>query len=137
MAKFTSFEDIHAWQKSRKLIREIRYICKRENVCRDFAFIDQITKASRSISYNIAEGFESGSNKEFARFLRYSRRSAAEVRAQLYDALDEEYISKQEFLDLKLQITEIGKMLTRLIQYLHNQTKKPSNYHTISTIETI
>ena len=43
--------------------------------------------------HNIAEGFDSGTNAEFIRFLRYAKRSCTEVQSELYVALDEEYIS--------------------------------------------
>lgn len=46
--------------------------------------------------YNIAEGFESGTDPEFARFLKIARRSAAEVQSELYLALDCEYITHEE-----------------------------------------
>jgi four helix bundle protein len=47
--------------------------------------------------HNIAEGFDAGSNPEFIKFLRYSQRSCSEVQSQLYVALDQAYISPEEF----------------------------------------
>lgn len=47
--------------------------------------------------HNIAEGFDSETNPEFIRFLRYSKRSCTEVQSELYLALDEEYISSSDF----------------------------------------
>ena len=46
--------------------------------------------------HNIAEGFESGSDPEFIRFLKFSRRSASEVQSELYLALDRGYISQDD-----------------------------------------
>jgi len=45
---------------------------------------------------NIAEGFGTGSNPEFLRFLKIARRSASEVQSELYLALDGGYISRSE-----------------------------------------
>lgn len=50
--------------------------------------------------HNVAEGFDSGSNAEFVRFLRYAQRSCTEVQSQLYVALDQKYLSSQEFDDV-------------------------------------
>src|SRR3989338_5406832 len=86
------FEDMEIWQEARILVREVRAICKHPRVRRDFIFIDQITRAARSVLYNVAEGAEAQTNPEFVQFLGYAKRSVGEVRAQLYDALDEQYI---------------------------------------------
>jgi len=125
MTTFRTFEEIQAWQESRKLVRSVRAICKQEMVRKDFTFIDQITRAARSVSANIAEGNDSLNVKDFVNFLGYAKRSAAEVRSHLYDAFDEKYISKQEFDALNLLADRIGKMIARLIQYLHSLHQKP------------
>ncbi len=38
--------------------------------------------------HNIAEGFDPETNPEFVRFIRYAKRSCAEVQSELYVALD-------------------------------------------------
>jgi len=131
MAVFHSFEEIDAWQESRLLVRAIRSICKREQVRRDFAFSDQITRAARSISANIAEGFECMTTKEFINFLSIAKRSSGEVRAHLYDALDEEYISEEEFKSLAEKSKKICRIIAGLIHYL--QTIDNKQRRTIKT----
>lgn len=49
--------------------------------------------------HNVAEGFDSETNPEFIRFLRYAKRSCTEVQSELYLALDEKYITSEEFKD--------------------------------------
>ena len=127
MATFHSFEDIKAWQKSRELTRSIRAICKRENACKDYSFVDQITRSVRSVSANIAEGSEASATREFIRFLRYAKRSVGEVRSHLYDALEEGYISSAEFKELFTLCKEVGKMIAGLVNYLHQKSSKTSN----------
>ena len=82
-AHIKRFEDLEAWQLSRELTNQIYTITKRESICRDFSFVDQIRKAAISIMNNIAEGFERGSNKDFVKFLFIARGSAGEVRSLL------------------------------------------------------
>ena len=50
--------------------------------------------------HNIAEGFDSETNPEFIRFLRYAKRSCTEVQSELYVALDQQYVTSQEFQDV-------------------------------------
>lgn len=64
--RFERFEDIIAWQKAESLTLAIYQSLK---ACHDFAFKDQIQRASVSIMNNIAEGYERKSNKEFKQYL--------------------------------------------------------------------
>ncbi len=50
---------------------------------RPYRLAEQIISSSISISSNIAEGSERGSDKEFVKFLGYSSGSAAELSTQL------------------------------------------------------
>lgn len=63
------FEDLLVWQKSQDLAINIYELFAHS---KDFAFRDQITKASVSISNNIAEGFDRNSNADFSRFLYFA-----------------------------------------------------------------
>ncbi len=109
------FEDVIAWQKARLLNRELFIdFSKTQN----FTFKDQLLRASLSISNNIAEGFERGTKNELRYFLYISRGSTAEVRSMLYTALDNDYISKNRYKELNLQVTEIGRLLTGFIKTL-------------------
>ena len=97
MATIERFEDIQAWQKGRELTQVVYRFSRRAEFAKDFALKDQIRRAAISITSNIAEGFERGGNKEFIQFLSNSQGSCGEVRSQLYVALDESYITSDEF----------------------------------------
>lgn len=115
---FQSFEDIEAWQDARQLTKSIRAICIRQNVKKDNVWVEQISKANLSITSNIAEGNDSQSNSEFAKFLGYSKRSSAEVKSQLYYAYDQGYISEAELESLLKQSHLVSSKLAKLIRYL-------------------
>ncbi|MFK5958258.1 MAG: four helix bundle protein [Lutibacter sp.] len=119
MAKLNSFEEIIAWQKARELNSIIYAITNTNNsFSKDYGLRDQIRRASVSISSNIAEGFERETTKEFIWFLYIAKASAGEFRSQLYLAFDLDYISKNQFEEIKLKINEISKLLSGFIKYL-------------------
>lgn len=94
------FEDIEAWQKARELTWAVCDCSKTGLFAKDFGLRDQIRRAAVSIMSNIAEGFERGGSAEFFQFLAIAKGSAGEVEAQLYVALDQGYITKDEFTSI-------------------------------------
>lgn len=121
MAKFSSFEEIISWQKSRELNKDIYNITnKNSSFSEDFGLRDQIRRSSISISSNIAEGFERETTKEFIRFLYIAKASSGEFRSQLYLAFDLDYITKDEFSKLNLKVNEVSKLISGLIKYLNS-----------------
>ena len=123
MRVFKSFEEIISWQKSRIFNKRIYEITENIGFKKDFDLVRQIRRASISISSNIAEGFERNTDKEFIYFLYVSKASAGEVRSQLYLALDLNYISKIEFDELYLNVSDISKLISGFIKYLENSQK--------------
>ena len=67
---------------------------------------------------NIAEGFNAGSDVEFARFLRISRKSATEVQSHLYVALDGRAIEEPMFDRLYGAAEDVKRLAGGLIRYL-------------------
>jgi four helix bundle protein len=109
--KIERFEDFIAWQKARKLIGQIYKLTSRGEFARDFGLKDQIRRAAVSIMSNIAEGFERGRASEFHQFLSIAKASCAELRSQLYVALDAEYIGADEFHKLMADASETGQIV--------------------------
>jgi len=122
MSKFSSFEEINSWKKSRIFNKRIYLITESANFKKDFDFVRQIRRASISISSNIAESFERNTDKEFIYFLYVAKASAGEVRSQLYLAFDLGYIIKEEFEILLDSVTEISKLLSGFIKYLSQKS---------------
>ena len=92
MATFKRFEEMHSWQSARDLVKLVYEVTKQSGFNRDFALRDQIRRAVISVMSNIAEGFGTGTDADFVRFLGYARRSTSETQSQLYAALDQGYI---------------------------------------------
>jgi four helix bundle protein len=116
--KIERFEDIEAWKLARELTRKVYRLTKNPRFEKDYGLKRQIQEAAGSAMHNIAEGFDSESNTEFVRFLRYAKRSCTEVQSELYVALDEEYISAAEFKDVYEQARHTRAAIRGFINYL-------------------
>ena len=115
--KIRTFEDLLVWQKA---ITNTIEIYKRFHLVSDFGFKNQIQRASISISNNIAEGFERGSDRDFRRFLFIAQGSCSEVKSMIFIAVKLKYISQDEFDIIYAQLTEIGRMLFGLMKTLNS-----------------
>ncbi len=122
MAKIECFEELQSWQKARQLANTIYGITRHPGFARDFALRDQILDAAGSVMHNIAEGFDAGSNAEFVRFLKISRRSASEVQSELYLALDRKHIAEDELKSAYELATEAKRLINGMIAYLHRSS---------------
>ncbi len=116
--KIERFEDIEGWQIGRELTRRIYAATSRGGFAKDYGLKDQIQRASGSVMHNVAEGFDGGSNAEFAKFLRYAQRSCTEVQSELYVALDQSYLTQQEFSELYELAQHARAKIGGFIKYL-------------------
>ena len=121
MGKVERFEDLVAWKRARELTKQIYFLTNKGPFSKDFGLRDQIRRASVSIMSNLAEGFERGGRAEFHQFVVIAKGSCAEVRSQLYVALDVGYISQQQFDELCNLAIEVSRILGGLRSALQKQ----------------
>ena len=119
MATIKRFEDLDCWQEARKFVRLIYELTKKDAFSKDFRLVRQITDSSVSSMANVAEGFHRSSNKDFMRFLDYSRSSVAETISHCYVALDQNYISEEDLKAIKQQADTVWKKVNNFIAYLN------------------
>ena len=105
------FEELRVWHEAIGMARAVYALA-----ISDANLRDQLRRAAASVTANIAEGAGSGSDAEFRRFLKYARRSCDEIRAHLALAVAVGVVS--DAAAILAAVERIGKMLTRLIQYL-------------------
>lgn len=118
MTAISRFEDIEAWKTARKLTNSIYAHTNLAGFNKDFGLRDQIRRASVSVMSNIAEGFESRTDVQFINFLGMARASAGEVRAQLYVALDQKYITEEQFKETYADAEICARQIANFIKYL-------------------
>jgi len=73
---------------------------------------------------NPAEGFERGGRSEFHQFIVIAKGSCAEVRSQLYAALDVGYITKEQFDHVSTLATEVSRIIGGLRSAIQKQRTK-------------
>lgn len=115
------FEELEVWQRSKELTNLIYKYSTDGAFARDFGLRDQMRRAAVSIMSNIAEGFESQTQSMFIQYLGRAKGSAGEVRAQLYIAKDQGYISSEDVNSLVSMAEICSKQLAKFIQYLESQ----------------
>ena len=119
MAK--NLEELLVYQRARRAGDAISALLRLPTFRKEFKLTGQLGDASDSVSSNIAEGF-GRSKPQFALFLDYARGSANEVRAHLATARGRRCITNTTCQEMDRRYEIIGKMLTRLIQYLRGGT---------------
>ncbi len=119
MSKVDQFEDLRIWQEARELVKLIYDATSSDPVAsKDWGFRNQIQTAVVSIMNNIAEGFERGSDKDFARFLDIAKASSGEVRSMLYIAEDLKYIDSEKSNELRGKAVTISQGISALSKHL-------------------
>ena len=119
-----TFENLDVWQNARNMRNEISKIVKTFPKEEKYRLTDQMIRASRSITANLAEGYGRFHYKENIQFCRQARGSLFELIDHLTVALDEGYLTQDEFKSLKNNCYKILKMLNSYIKYLKNQAEK-------------
>jgi four helix bundle protein len=128
MTTIERYEDIQGWQKARELTNFIYAVAKQRAFARDFGLRDQIRKAAVSVMSNIAEGFERGGRAEFIQFLSIAKSSVGEVQSQLYIALDQEYITPDQFDKGYKLCDETMRLIGGFITYLRKTPIRGPKY---------
>ena len=117
----STFEDLIVWMRSRELRIELTSITKSFPKDEKYMLVNQIVRAARSVTNNIAEGYGRFHYQENIQFCRQARGSLYELIDHLNICFDEKYITEQKYSELKFNIYNIIKILNGYISYLKKQ----------------
>ena len=112
------FRQLSVWEKSHALTLKIYGITTHFPKEELYGLTSQIRRSSASIPTNIAEGCGRNSDTEFCRFLVIAMGSASELEYLLQLANDLNYIKMSDYKELTIDVVEIKRMLSSLIQKL-------------------
>ena len=124
MAKIERFEELIAWQRARALTKAVYQATQQGALAHDFGLRGQMQRAAVSIMANIAEGFERGGLAEFHQFLSTAKASCAELRSELYTALDVGYLGQDQFTQLLEQAEEVARVVGGLRASVEKQRRE-------------
>ena len=110
--------ELEVWKKSRVFRNEISGLVKKLPKEEKFRLVDQMVRASRSITANIAEGHGRFHFQENIQYCRQARGSLIEMLDHLTVALDERFIDQATFDEFENKYEQLIKMLNGYIAYL-------------------
>jgi four helix bundle protein len=114
----TTFEELACYQEARILRKTISEFCRTLPGEEKYRLKDQIIRASRSVTANIAEGYGRHHHPENIQFCRQARGSLTEVLDHLNTAIDESYLDRAHYLAVRTQVEQVWKVLNGYIAYL-------------------
>ncbi len=118
MSKIESFEDLFVYQKAREFSRKIAALVKKLPADEKHKLKDQMTRARRSITNNVAEGYGRFHYQENIQYCRQSRGSICEIIDDLIECRDENYIDEKEFYSSREDAYSLIKIVNKYIAYL-------------------
>jgi four helix bundle protein len=122
-----SFTDLDVWKSARKLKIRIWNLVKAFPTEEKYRLCDQLIRSSRGVSFMLAEGHGKFTYKDKINYCMMGRGSLSETWNHLIDAMDSEFIAKEELISLKIDIDETAKLLNGYINFLRNQAEKEKN----------
>jgi four helix bundle protein len=128
MPTIERFEDIECWKAGRRLKQLVYRYSRGREFRLDYALVTQIRRAAQSVTANIAEGFEREGNKEFIQFLSHAKGSTGEVKDHLYTALDEKYITQEDFDTAYSLAEDTTRMTGGFMSYLRRAENTGSKF---------
>ena len=119
------YEDLFVWRRGMDLAEEVYRLCRVGDLKRDWGLRNQLTRSAVSVPSNIAEGYERGGRKEFARALTIAKGSCGEVRTQLVIAQRAGLISGADVAKGVAMSTEVSALLAKLRAVVRRQKDDP------------
>jgi four helix bundle protein len=127
----SDFRDLDVWKKGKELRIFVFNLIKKFPEEEKYRLSDQMIRASRSITANMAEGYGRYHFQDNIRFCRQSRGSIYELLDHIEVALECGYVNNDEYSKLNRDIEELLALLNGYVKYLSSKkTTQQLNYST-------
>ena len=121
----SNFETLEGWIKGGEIRNIISNLTKTFPSEEKYKLTDQMIRASRSVTANVAEGYGRFRYRKNIQFNRQARGSLYELVDHITVTIDENYIDNEAFIKIKSDIFEVIKLINNYIKYL--KTKKEND----------
>ena len=121
-----SFEDLDCWKVAREVREFVRQIVRGLPKEEKYRLGDQLTRASRSITANIAEGYGRFHYLDSSKFFSNARGSTYEVLDHLITAADEGLIDSKALEQARRLLESAIKLNNGYTKYLKTRAKSES-----------
>lgn len=118
MDEIHSFRDLKCWKEGVLLRKMAKPILSKFPAEEKYRLTDQLIRALRSVTNNIAEGFGRYNYQENIQFCRISRGSLTEIQDHFIIALEENYVTIEEQQMLDIQAEKCTALINGYINYL-------------------
>jgi len=130
-----SYQDLRVWQEAMDFATSAYRAVPNASRYEIRALVDQMRRATTSVSANIAEGYGRESARSYIQFLKIARGSLNEAETHILLAARLELIEPALATSLLARTEIISKMLAGLIKFIaHGQKLRPSNRNKLNPI---
>ena len=121
----SSYTDLEVWNVGMDLATDIYRLTAKMPKSEQYGMSSQVQRAAASVPANIAEGFQRGTRKDYARFIGIARGSLAETETFLRLAVRVGHLTQSDVTSALETADRLGQMLTRLKQRLDTAPDAP------------
>lgn len=122
-----SFEELKCWQSARTLRIFVHELLKSFPADEKYTLINQMKRAARSVTNNIAEGFGRFHYQENIQYCRQARGSLYELIDHFIICIELQYINEEQYQQARALINESTAILNGYINYLAKAKLHPNN----------
>lgn len=121
---YRGFKALNCWKEGRELRKQISKLVKLFPESEKYLLNSQTTRAARSVTNNMAEGYGRFTYTDTRHFFVQSRGSLTEILDHLSIAVDENYIDEEQANTIEMQCEKVFKLINGYITYLDKAVKK-------------
>ena len=128
-----TFRELTVWQHAHEFVLAVYRATARYPSHELYGLVSQMRRSAVSVTANIVEGHKRRGRKEFLNFLEIADSSLEELKYYLLLSTDLRYVVPSAAEPLSQKAEHIGRMLSRLKQYIRKEVLDVSPHRLVPT----